>query len=141
MCLPFDDLAKRTLGKGEHRGFAWEIVKTQWRTRCGYVRVGPAHPWFGKDHDDIPADVHGGLTFAKGGRACETHDDKAEWWIGFDCGHAGDAPDPSLIEPGEYLMPSYYGGDVVRGDVVRTQEYVELECRLLCEQAAKVAVG
>lgn len=135
MCLPFNDLDKRSLGKGEHAGFAWEIVKNRMGHRCGYVRVLPGHPWFGKPYDDIPADVHGGLTFADPGKACDTHDEKAEWWIGFDCGHAGDAPDPTLIDPGGYLLPSC--GD----ETIRTQEYVEAECRSLCEQAAAVFVN
>ena len=64
---------------------------------CGYVGVPPAHPWFGKDYDEIGADVHGGLTYA---RECDEHpedgvchlteDEDTIWWLGFDCGHCGD---------------------------------------------------
>lgn len=44
----------------------------------GYVRLPDGHPWLGLHYDNIPADVHGGLTYAEGN------------WIGFDTGHAFD---------------------------------------------------
>jgi hypothetical protein len=128
MCLPFTDLNERLLGKGEHAGFEWNIVHNRSGYRCGYVRVLHGHPWFGKDYYDVPAEVHGGLNFAQAGKACETHGEKDEWWLGFDCGHGGDAQDPSL--PSVFKMPLF------GGEAVRTQEYVEAECRSLCEQAA-----
>lgn len=134
MCLPFDDLAERTLGKGEHLGFEWEIVRNTIGFRCGYIRILPGHPWFGKHYDEIDAHVHGGLTFASEGKACPTHGPEAEWWIGFDCAHYMDAPDPALIEPGEPTIRSFNGG------VVRSQEYVEKECRNLCKQAQAAAL-
>lgn len=30
---------------------------------CGYIGVPKGHPWYGKDHDMIEANVHGGLTY------------------------------------------------------------------------------
>ena len=64
---------------------------------CGYVGVGPGHPWHGKDYDDIDVDVHGGLTYSNAcqedGEICHvpaegrSHD---IWWLGFDCAHALD---------------------------------------------------
>lgn len=29
----------------------------------GYVAVPPEHPYYGKDYDDVPVEVHGGLTY------------------------------------------------------------------------------
>lgn len=56
----------------------------------GYVRVPEGHPWHGKDYDDIPADVHGGLTYSGGD------------WIGFDTAHLGDVwSDEALAELGQ----------------------------------------
>jgi len=107
MCLPIMDLDNRTLAKGEHNGFAWQIVHNDMAYRCGYVRVMPGHPWFGKDYDGIDVDVHGGLTFSKAGAACPTHGEHAEWWVGFDCAHGGDAPDPKLPN---YRSSMYFGG-------------------------------
>lgn len=64
--------------------------------RCGYVRVPPTHPMFGKHYDAVDVDVHGGLTFNKL-EPCTTHPDGQGWWFGFDCAHAGDAHiDPNV---------------------------------------------
>ena len=49
---------------------------------CGYVKVPVGHPSERLWYDDVPVQVHGGLTFrtrVKGGS-----------WFGFDCGHFGD---------------------------------------------------
>lgn len=48
---------------------------------CGYIKVPDNHLWFKKE--DIHAEVHGGITFAK-------EKDKKEWWIGFDAAHSND---------------------------------------------------
>ena len=51
------------------------------------------------------------------------------WWLGFDCGHSGDAQDPELLEHfGTTVYAWNYDG------VVRTKEYVENECKSLAEQ-------
>jgi hypothetical protein len=144
MCLPLEDLATRTLGTGEHAGFTYQIVSNGMGFRCGYVRVYPGHPWFGKHYDDIDANVHGGLTFSDAGMKCETHDEDAEWWVGFDCGHSGDAPDPELIvgkgrrslNPIESFFLSLDCGGTGVGSHVWTQEEVIGECKSLAEQAA-----
>ncbi len=103
---------------GEHFTYHWAIGHNSLGFRTGYVRIPLGHPWYGLEYDAIPAEVHGGLTYA------DKHDG---WWIGFDCGHSGDAPDPKL--------PGFFIGGGMQG-VVRTQDYVIMECRRLCEQAA-----
>jgi hypothetical protein len=117
------------LAKGEHVGFEWMVVHNAMGYRCGYVKVAPGHPWYGKDYYDVPADVHGGLTFAEKDVACGNGGPDDGWWLGFDCAHGYDLPDPAL--PGRHGRMPMFGG----GAVVRTQEYVEAECRSLCEQA------
>lgn len=129
MCLPIRDLESRRLAKGEHAGLEFEVVHNDIGYRCGYVRVLPGHPWFGKGYDEIDADVHGGLTYAEYGTACPTHGKKAEWWVGFDCAHAGDAPDPALLSASSYRP---YG---LLGDTIKDTDYVIAECRSLAEQA------
>jgi len=49
----------------------------------GYVDLPPDHPMYGKDYDDMPVRIHGGLTFA------EKQED-GMWRVGFDTVHAGD---------------------------------------------------
>jgi hypothetical protein len=125
------------LASGHHAGFEWSVVHNGMGYRCGYVKVEPGHPWFGKGYNDIECEVHGGLTFAaadvdrgKGGP-----DDG--WWVGFDCAHAGDAADPAL--PGSHRGWPRFRIDL--GESVRTQEYVEAECRSLCEQARAAMIA
>lgn len=132
MCLSIKVLEPfRVLAEGTHAGFEWIVVRNDYACRCGYVRLPKGHPWHGKPYDDIGADVHGGLTFAEPDLEYDAPGEDDAWWIGFDCGHASDAPDPSL--PGLSMRWSLSG-------VVRSQSYAEAECRALCEQAAEVIV-
>jgi hypothetical protein len=145
MCLPIDNLETHRLEKGEHRGFEWEIVHNGRGNRCGYIRVMPDHPWFEKDYNDVNVDVHGGITFAAFGKECPTHGAVAEWWVGFDCAHAGDAQDFSLPwtrysddEQAKERERQMDRGYIVamRRDVVRDTDYVRAECLRLADQAA-----
>lgn len=57
---------------------------------CGYVQIPRDSPLNTKIADawGWNVDVHGGIT--------NTHQDKDNfWWVGFDCGHYGDALSPS----------------------------------------------
>lgn len=119
------------LAEGAHEGFEWIVTNNGIGFRCGYVRVPSGHPWHGKDDSQIDAIVHGGLTFSHADHECGRGGAEDGWWIGFDCAHYGDGPDPDL--PGSDKMSGWYGG------AIRTQGYVELECRSLCEQAKEAA--
>lgn len=68
---------------------------------CGYVGLEPDHPWHGKDYDDVPASVHGGVNYGESCMVdvpeflsvCHTPEPGKPddiWWIGFDFAHAGD---------------------------------------------------
>lgn len=135
MCLSIAmDRPGDVLATGEHAGFPWQVIHNRMGYRCGYIRVPVGHPWHGKDYGEIDPDpeVHGGLTFTEPDQPCAAEgavDDG--WWLGFDLAHSGDAPDPALAT--EYPMPTF------PGDVVRTQEYAEAECRSFCEQALAAA--
>lgn len=51
----------------------------------GYVALPKGHPWYGVDYDEIPALVHGGLTYGQ---------QVDEWWvIGYDTSHYRDTLD------------------------------------------------
>ncbi len=75
---------------------------------------------------DLLFDVHGSLTFA-GPRHAQT-----DWWLGFDCAHAGDAPDPELMSPELYGLRFRDPGDLIR-----SREYVSAECERLAKQVAE----
>ena len=133
MCNPITTAKPEVLlSKGVHEGFEWEVVRNHMAYRCGYVRVPAGHPWHGKGYDDVEPypEVHGGLTFAEADTDCGKGGDDSAWWLGFDCAHAWDSPDPEL--------PGYRQEMVFPASTIKTTEYVEAECRSLIEQAAKV---
>jgi hypothetical protein len=76
------------------------VVRNRSGAFCGYVGVSPGHWAYGKDYEDVPADAHGGLTFAgkcqPGGEdsgvchVVEGGEEDRVWWLGFDCIHSGD---------------------------------------------------
>ena len=83
------------LWDGEPDQIAWTDPDTgypalMWRNKfgswCGYVAVPPGHPAHELDQGFLDGiEVHGGITWSGPRR------DGAElWWVGFDCGHAGD---------------------------------------------------
>jgi len=119
------------LTKGEAYGFQWEVTSNRIGYRCGYVRVPPGHPWHGKDYDSLEPhpEVHGGLTFAEADTDCGKGGDDNAWWVGFDCAHFGDAPDPDL--PGSEAMLRHG----LSHGTIKTTEYVSEECRNLARQA------
>lgn len=137
------------LASGKHAGHEWMIVHNQSGYRCGYVKVEAGHPWHGMDYNDVDASVHGGLTFAAADVPCEKGGKDTGFWFGFDCAHSGDAKDPSIMSQ-EYrdhhfefersfreLHPEF--DDLIPKDTVKTTEYVQAECRSLCEQAASAS--
>lgn len=106
---------------------------------CGYVGVGPDHPWHGLNYEKVGADVHGGLTFSA---ACAESEDPSRgichvaepgrpehvWWFGFDCAHGGDWS-PSYAS---YANPIFARND----EAYRDRGYVETEIRQLARQIA-----
>jgi hypothetical protein len=126
------------LAKGVAYGFEWEVTSNRIGYRCGYVRIPPGHPWHGKEYDAVEPypEVHGGLTFADADTDCGKGGEDNAWWLGFDCAHYGDAPDPSL--PG-YEKVARYG--LHEDGTIRTTEYVSEECRNLALQAQAARYG
>lgn len=142
MCL-FDKehLAEHRLENGVIDGYEYEIVSNGHGYRCGYIKVEPGHPWFAQDYKNlVSVDAHGGLTYASFGSACPgEHDDKAEWWVGFDCAHLGDQVDASIMTPDEAaqiraVIPDYFD-HAWRGSI-KGNDYVRHQCEALALQAA-----
>jgi len=119
---------ERVLAEGFSEGFEWVVTHNTMGYRCGYVKVEKGHPWYGQEPS---ASVHGGITFGEADVPCGKGADDG-WWVGFDCAHYCDAPDLSL-PMNEELRKIYRADD----GIVRTQDFVESECRSLCAQAAK----
>lgn len=107
---------------------------------CGYVAVPEGHPWFGRDHDQIGARVHGMLNYSGGcnPQAGICHevgpgDDDLVWWLGFDCGH------PQDVRPGVLALAvaaiDRYAKELPRGAVYRTADWCKVETSMLADQA------
>jgi len=62
--------------------FAGGLMELGWGN--GYVGLPKWHPWFNLHYDDIPVDIHGGLTYA------DFDDETGLWIIGFDTHHHQD---------------------------------------------------
>jgi hypothetical protein len=64
----------------------WGATERGWGN--GYVRIAEGHPFYDKGYENIPVNVHGGLTFS------EHIMDNEKWsdgyWVGFDTAHYGD---------------------------------------------------
>jgi hypothetical protein len=115
------------LSEGTYLGFEWKVLHNGLGFRCGYIYIPKDHPWFEKQYDDIPADVHGGLTYSQ-------FDDLIpdKWCIGFDCAHLGDKQDLTL----PHTVPI----NLFEEDTIKTLPFVEKECLSLCEQASEAVL-
>ena len=104
--------------------------------RCGYVSVSDKE----KPYDDYDIDCHGGLTFD--GELPDYYKPKADYYIGFDCGHWCDGVDYDqavkydLIEQSEadYNKKLF---SYLSGHPVRDLDYVEANCRSVVDQLEK----
>ncbi len=72
----------------------WGPTERGWGN--GYVRIVEGHPFYDKGYENIPVNVHGGLTFS------EHIMDNEKWsdgyWVGFDTAHYGDNSNMWTIE-------------------------------------------
>jgi hypothetical protein len=63
----------------------------------GYVVIFKGHPMYGKHYDEVPVDVHGGLTFSESvnsviGNFPELTEEMKDGWVfGFDTAHYNDS--------------------------------------------------
>lgn len=108
------------------------------RFHCGYLRLPEGHPWIGKGTIDVPASVHGGITWSNNFLGFDDVDN-GSWWIGFDCAHWNDSYirddlDPRLQE----LLP---GLRRVQMGIFRDVDYVKGELVKLAAQASLAMTG
>lgn len=144
-----------------YNGMRCVVVFTRMGHRCGYVGITKEHWLYGVDcgqHIEFPTkesiehapigifsivcwdgesvtpeiyfDVHGGITYVGSGDYPVESD---LWWFGFDCAHVGDRPDYDKLR--EYGLANEEE-IMFRDGVIRSQEYVERECKNLADQLA-----
>ena len=77
----------------------------------GYVRVCEGHPFYGKEYDDIPVDVHRGLTYSNYNESDGKYFTEG-YWVGFDTAHYGDTlykwPEDAVYHEALYLFKQIY---------------------------------
>lgn len=80
-------------------------------------------------------DVHGSLTFS-GGMQMEPYPvpSKGLWWFGYDCGHAGDGKDLSVVDDSIRKIEEKYPTD----GIFRDLDYCTTECESLAKQLKEV---
>ena len=69
--------------------------------RCGYVMVTPGSGLWGSEYGEVydVLGAHGDLTYSSNAGG-EDYPARSEdgWWVGFDCGHAGDTVERWTLE-------------------------------------------
>lgn len=138
-----------------HRGLRCVVVMQGYAHRCGYVGVPASHELYGIQYfDSCPTGgiidgvlkCHGGITYSDGGKGSEYPVKSDLWWFGFDCAHAGDAPDyknakelfNNDLETLQLLIQLEKCAWVVENQLgtIKTLGYVCDECRKLADQLA-----
>jgi hypothetical protein len=144
---PWQDEPDKEQWQDAATGLACLIKRNTFGALCGYVGVPEGHPWHGKGYGDVPAEAHGGLTYAdscqegpEGHTICHVPapgEPEPLWWLGFDCHHAWDIGPAMEARERERGWPSIHGLDTS----YKTIAYVKAECARLAEQAASVAAA
>ncbi len=105
------------------------VVATEMGHRCGYVKTEECDIAYKKHYDDLHSNItcHGGLTYSDNTNfgGSEGH------WIGFDCAHAGDSPDPELLT--EDNKPSSDYLSAFRGGTVRSKYFCVKWCKSIIQ--------
>lgn len=88
---------------------------------CGYCSLPKGHPWENMSYDEIPIEVHGGVTFME--RDMETD----QMLVGFDCAHTDDIM-PSMKDIIGKELEMYFHS------TYKNIVYVSGECVSMAEQ-------
>lgn len=145
---PWQDEPDKEQWADEATGYACLMKRSRMSgSLCGYVGVPEGHPWYGADYGSISTDVHGELTY---GSKCQDGPDEFTichvpgpgepdhlYWLGFDCGHAGDimpAMEARTRDAGLPSLPNPYFEETYK-----PVAYVKAECARLAKQAAEAA--
>lgn len=112
---------------GKHRGYKYIIKRMDNLGHlCGYVRLTKNDELFGVNiyDNEIPLQVHGGITYGSPGNTLDYSSDKRYFYIGFDTAHGGDVS-PYMVD---FLkeMPSY--------GTYKDLTYVRKNCKKLINQ-------
>lgn len=140
---PWDDEPDKISWTDEETELPCLLVRNGMGAWCGYVAVEPGHPYWDRDYADVPASVHGGLTFsdfcrddeAIEGAVCHVPEPGRPdnvFWFGFDAGHAFD------LVPGFARLWRELGYTSRHEASYRTAAYMRSECENLARQLKEI---
>lgn len=115
--------------KWQSHGFKCKVIFVRRSHRCGYVGIPKGHVAYDKDYDDLPIEVHGGLTYGQIG-------EDGLNWFGFDCAHLGDKTKddfPSLEENEHFWTLE----EVVKETEQMAQQFSKLTLRAIIIEKMK----
>ena len=118
MGIDYDDIMKAYLSLDMKPPVV--IIPNTWNTFSdtgwgnGYVRIPEGHEYYEKTYDDIPVNVHGGLTFGDHVFGKDKYFSDG-YWVGFDTAHYGDNrhlwPMYKVLDETIHLFKEIYGLD------------------------------
>lgn len=118
MGIDYDDIMKAYLSLDMKPPVV--IIPNTWNTFSdtgwgnGYVRIPEGHEYYEKTYDDIPVNVHGGLTFGDHVFGKDKYFSDG-YWVGFDTAHYGDNrhlwPMDKVLDETIHLFKEIYGLD------------------------------
>lgn len=133
----------------EYKGFPCVVLFQPLGFRTGYVGIPKGRKYYKSNHERIPVNCHGGLTYSS--LKLYHQNDTDMWWIGFDCGHCCDGYDVEKLKEyfadDESIMRSYHAMEetgyyaLCNEHPIRTQEYVEDNCRKIIDQLIALEEG
>lgn len=129
--------------KFTYKGYDCAVLFQPMGFRTGYVRIPEKHPWFNKPYNELGVACHGGLTYGRPYLVNVSDESEGHYWIGFDCGHYGDANDydtttklfmwnPNVTK--NLLYSAMLDERYPTGGVVRSLKYCEGECKNIVDQ-------
>ena len=78
----------KVLYKGKYKGYEYYVISYGTHPCC-YLLLDKNNPYYKKEYDDIPLDVHGGLTYSSN-KHISIDNKNNKWIIGWDYAHLGD---------------------------------------------------
>lgn len=124
-------------GGGIYKKFEYLITFNWTGTRCGYVAINSANPFYNVSNMDDNLDVHGGVSFHD---KPNLHKDLLknkcdDEWIGFDANHLYDKPDFETVKKYGLIDSLSIMSDYMKEySSHRDYQYIEKQCKKLINQ-------
>ena len=87
---------------------------------------------YGLGYDDVDANVHGGLTYARKGGEYPVESDL--YWFGFDCAHYDDRKDWSIMDEKHKEVYRTLMDLTFEGSTIKDTAFCVAECESLARQ-------